>query len=245
MPGPLFKVKSKRDFIRKLRKSYGYTRDQARIIANAAYEGPGYYYHRGNDYFVRFSRRRDLARGGIIGKGRYRHTYDPIVEVAKRLAEETVRTAESISRRVEEKVHRPVKAEVIVKAAFPRRPKIPREVKHIADYVWDELSPTVKREGKWTYIMVLNIVKMLYDYAKQQGVDIQRIDLIHEFDWTLGYYHVKGEILKRLMKTVEEQYTGLTDKDIETMTEAWYQDMLQNEKEGYYKQYEEYMPEPI
>ena len=137
---------------------------------------------------------------------------------------------------------------MIVKAAFPRRPKIPREVKHIADYVWDELSPTVKREGKWTYIMVLNIVKMLYDYAREQGVDIQRIDLIHEFDWTLGYYHVKGEILKRLMKTVEEQYTGLTDKDIETMTEAWYQDMLQNEREGYYKQYEEYtpnIPEPI
>jgi len=248
MPGPLFKVKSKKDFIRKLRRNYGYSASEARTVVDACYEGPGYYYHRGGDYFVRYSGSRDLARGGKVGRGRYKHTFDPIVEVAKRLAEETVRTAEAISRRVEEKIHKPVKPEVLVKAAFPRRPRIQREVKRLADYVWEELSPTVKREGKWTYIMVLNIIKMLHDYAKEQGIDIQQIDLIHKFDWMQGYYYVKGEILRRLMKTVEEQYAGLTDRDVEMMIEAWYQDMLERERQGYYKQYEEYipdMPEPI
>ena len=173
MPGPLFKVKSKKDFISKLRKHYGYTREQARVIVEAAWEGPGYYYHRGGDYFVRFSRERDLARGGSIGRGRWRHTFDPVIQVAKRLTEEAVRAAEAVSRRVEEKVQKPVRAEAVLKAAFPRRPKLPSEVKRMADFVWDELSPSVKRAGNWTYITVLNIIRMLYDYAKNQAFGMQ------------------------------------------------------------------------
>jgi len=248
MPGPLFKVKSKRDFIQKLRKHYGYTRDQARIIAEAAYEGPGYYYHRGGDYFVRFSGERDLARGGVIGRGRWRHTYDPVIQVTRQLAEETIRTAELISRKIEEKVGKPVKSTAVLKAAFPREPRLPREVKRIADYVWSELSPSAKQAGKWTYIMVLNIVKMLYDYAKEQGYDIQNLDLIHDFDWTLGYYHVKGQIMKKLMNTIADKYAGITDEDIKAMMTAWEEDMLLREAEGYIKAREDYIPsipEPI
>ncbi len=63
MPGPLFRVKGKRDFARKLRRNYGYSAGEARVIVMHVMRGPGYYHHRRSDYFVRFSRRRDLARG--------------------------------------------------------------------------------------------------------------------------------------------------------------------------------------
>ncbi|RLE48552.1 MAG: hypothetical protein DRJ18_01770 [Candidatus Methanomethylicota archaeon] len=243
MPGPLFKVKSKKDFISKLRKHYGYTREQARVIVEAAWEGPGYYYHRGGDYFVRFSRERDLARGGSIGRGRWRHTFDPVIQVAKRLTEEAVRAAEAVSRRVEEKVQKPVRAEAVLKAAFPRRPKLPSEVKRMADFVWDELSPSVKRAGNWTYITVLNIIRMLYDYAKSQGFDMQNIDLLHDFDWAQGYHYVKGEIMRKIMNAVADKYAGITDDDVKAMMAAWEADIRLREEEGYIRTYDEYIPE--
>ena len=47
---------------RKLRRNYGYSASEAKIVVDACYEGPDYYYHRGGDYFVRYSSSRDLAK---------------------------------------------------------------------------------------------------------------------------------------------------------------------------------------
>ena len=220
MPGPLFKARSKRDLVKKLQRM-GYSGDEARLMAEANYEGRGYYYVRGGGYIVRFSSKRDFARGRAIGRGRWRHTFDPIVEAAVKLTEEAVEAAEGIAGEITAKQpEKPVTGESILRRAFPRE-KFPREVREAANYVWENLSERVKRAGRWTYMTVLNIVKMLFDWAEEKGVDPEKIDVLGEFDWNMGYQHVKNQVMEKLMKTLEEKYYGVTDEDIRRMMEAY------------------------
>lgn len=224
MPGPLIYARSKKQLVEKLRKTYGYTRREAELIAEAAWEGKGYYYHRGDGYVVRFSPERDKARGGVIGRGRYRHTYDPIVEVAKRVVEEAVRAAETVAREAERKTGKPVEPEKILKVAFPRKPRLPREVVEITNYVWEELPEHVKRDRRQTWITVMNVVKMLYDWAVEHGFDIKNVDLVHDFDWAQGYHHVKSEVLNKIMVGAAKEVHGLTEEDVEEMMRAYEED---------------------
>jgi len=219
MPEPLIYAKSKKQLVRKLREMYGFTTEQARLIVEACWEGRGYYYNRGDGYFVRFSPEREYARGHVIGRGRYRHTFDPMVEVATKLVTETVEVAETVAREVKKKTKKKATPEKVLKAAFPRAPRIPEEVKEITHYVWDNLPEYVKRgvRRSQTWITVMNIVKMLRDWARDQGFDIQNFDLIHELDWAQGYYEVKAQVIERIMKSVAKEYHGVTEEDVEAM----------------------------
>jgi len=46
------------------------------FIPKEMWDGPGYYYHRGEGRWIKWSRKRDRARSGKVGTGKRRHTHD-------------------------------------------------------------------------------------------------------------------------------------------------------------------------
>jgi len=66
-----------------------------------------------------------------------------------------------------------------------------RYIKKLADRLW--ISIPEKARGKWRYIQVYNLAKMVYRYAKETGADPEVIiDKLSDADWEQGYGYVKG-----------------------------------------------------
>ena len=187
------------------------------------WKGPGYYYHRGKGYICKYSKARDLKRGGKVGRGPWRHTHD----LAKRIIKKTikhVKLAAKVAKKViEKKRKRKVSTKTILLKTIARKPKrLDPEAKEIADYVWNNLK-TLRSRGKWTYIMVYNIAKLLVDNARKQGVDVKSIDVLYDFDWSLTYHEVKAQAVKKVFKGVAEEYYGITDEDVKLMMQYYEQ----------------------
>ena len=204
--------KSRRQFINYLIKEKGLSKKRANEIANKHWKGKGYYYHRGKGYWCRYSEKRDKKRTKKghypVGKGKWRHTFDPIIKRAVK----------------------------IVKSVLKRKRKDPQALE-LAHYVWDNLNKKTRR--KWTFIQVYNICKILSELARDKGIDVKSIDVLHGFDWRQGYKTVKAEALSKVLYSVAKEYDGITEKDVDLMLKDYYEN-LQRLSEYNNQDYEDY-----
>ena len=205
--------RSKKSFIKWARK-LGLSRKEA----EAKWKGPGYYYHRGKGYICKYSKARDLKRGGKIGRGPWRHTHD-FVKAVKKLRAYAKRKAKAIAKAKK----KATLGKIAAAASRKAERKVDREALEIAEYLWSQIPREYKEgsERKWTYISVIALAKYVKRKAVEQGVDWRAIDWAMEIDWKQGYSYAKSFVDSVFR---EVSYEGYTEKDVEAMMK--YYEML-------------------
>lgn len=197
-----------------------------------AWTGPGHYYARGKNHISKHVPHLDKRRGGLIGRGPWRHVNDYYV-VVRKLKREVKKTVKKVVRKTLAKKtikkvvrkHPEKKVEVaraVVVKAVQRARKVKQlspRVKQIADYLWDEI-PRKYKEGKdriWTYISVVALAKAIDEALGNR--DWKSVDWAQEIDWASGYRNAKAVVHKIL--GVGGGFKGLTAREVEELVRKW------------------------